>query len=120
MKYCRLCEADAFIKSSLGSKVILDCGHIADGDKAASRPRGGPTSREVWLEMMRKRGVTIKDQPAAPKTLCGDCGEDVTKGHRDGCVQEHRQEERAPKPTPTFDPQAAARTIVDLLKRRES
>lgn len=118
MLWCKLCQADAFVKARLGSKVILDCDHVADAGaflikyppevssskKKKTTRKGGPTSREVWAEHRRRAGQAVPSAPvqAAAAVNLGD----------------PRDLPERPAPVASFDSRQVASKISDLLRRK--
>lgn len=132
MTWCSTCGADAFVKSSLGSTVILDCGHrtsagplLAQRDPhSAGPPRlnkrkgGGPTAREVWLQAQAKMGRTGFTQE--PTTLSGRFKADPSNVREVERPKSRQEPQDAPaRPAMQFDPTAAAKHIGNLLKPRK-
>lgn len=96
---CRICQEEAFIKSRLKSKVILDCGHMADAEEDWDPTMPRPTVEDSDVPVRRlpakKHGppkARTESAPAAPVEPA--------------------------KPAASFDSSAVAKKISDLLRRK--
>lgn len=104
MVWCRICEAEGFVKAHYGTKVTLDCGHLMPAPGSSQRVE--QARRDMHQERADREGT---DRTTAK-----------ARNYAEGFGKPKTKSEPPPEPPgPAFDSAAIAAHVKNMLKKEK-